>query len=136
MNAPNNRPTTPGYFTALNQLRNLIEEERSAILKQDGPKLNEISAAKLVPLREVEGLLGMLRQGREPENFGPQKEELTKLLLQCDQANRVNGALLHTYAARARRLLIPLAGDAAPGYGPRPFSGGGMSTSGMLRARA
>jgi flagellar biosynthesis/type III secretory pathway chaperone len=135
MNAPNQRPTTPGYFTALNQLRNLIEEERNAILKQDGQKLNEISAAKAAPLREVEGLLGMLRQGREPANFGPQKEELTKLLLQCDQANRVNGALLHTYAARARRLLVPLASDAPTGYGPRAY-GGGMMTSGMLRARA
>lgn len=136
MNASFNRPTTPGYFTALNQLRTLIEEERAAILGQDGQKLSEISAAKVAPLREVEGLLGMLRQGREPANLGSQKQELTKLLLECDQANRVNGALLHTYAARARRLLVPLTNDGAAGYGPRANPVGGLVTSGMLRARA
>ena len=136
MNAQNHKQTTPGYFSALNQLRNLIEEERSAILDQDGQRLSQISAAKSAPLKEVEGLLKMLNQGREPDNFGPQKQELTRLLLECDQANRVNGALLHTYAARARRLLIPLSNEVAAGYGPRANGYGGTATSGMLRARA
>ena len=135
MNAQTNHSSATGYFNALTRLRDLIEEERTAILKQDGLRLSEISAAKSAPLKQVEGLLKLLGQGREPENFGAHKQELTKLLLQCDQANRVNGALLHTYAARARKLLAPLANDGAAGYGRSGLYKGGMPATGMLRAR-
>lgn len=124
------------YLIAIKKLRDLIEAERDAILTQNAQRLTDIAAEKSALLRQTEGLLSMLRQSGGPQGLGDQRQELTRLLEQCEQANRVNGTLLHSYAARAERVLSPLMATEGGGYGPRAGRPGGLRLISTLQARA
>jgi flagellar biosynthesis/type III secretory pathway chaperone len=120
-----------GHFASLKKLIELLNSERGAILKHDGPRLSQIAQEKTGPLKQLAMLLTSINQGRAPDSFTTHKQELMRLLKECDQANRANGALLNLNAARASRMLAPLMIDTSGAYGPKGY--GARSASGSNR---
>ena len=107
------------YRSSLKQLRDLIEDERVAILGNNAQRLSEITAAKSAALNSLSELLTAVQQGRAPAGVESARNEITGLLRHCMEQNRANGAMLHLRHARINSALGPLMNNDPVGYGPR-----------------
>ena len=82
------------------QLRELLLEERDALVQRDVDALDEIGAKKST-------LLGMLesRLADGPNVQFSHSPKLADTIAECRQLNRSNGAILQAFAAQARNAL-------------------------------